>query len=139
MSKDKNRLAIAALMAAALVCALAVGVVLPTNTAAQAPAPQHRMMRYRGTVVTANGAAIILRNPANPHEQVTFSYSPAVREEMVKVLTAGGFQYGDKLTVDYVDGTSVALKLHGKPSKPKKPKTPPPDSTPSSSPSPSSQ
>jgi hypothetical protein len=129
MKRDnKNRVAIAALMAVAMICAMGVSVVLPTSAAAQTPAPQPRMMRYRGTVVTANGAAIILRNPANPHEQVTFSYSPMVRQEMVKVLGAGGFQYGDKLTVDFVEGTTVALKLHGKPSKPKKP-APPPQTT----------
>jgi hypothetical protein len=125
---NKNSVAIAALTAAAIICAIGVSAVLSTSAAAQTPAPQPRMMRYRGTVVTANGAAIILRNPANPHEQVTFSYSPMVRAEMVKVLSAGGFQYGDKLTVDFVEGSTVALKLHGKPSKPKKP-APPPQTT----------
>lgn len=44
---------------------------------------------------------------------------------MIKVLTAGGFQYGDKLTVDYLEGTTVALRLRGKPSKHKKPQTTP--------------
>jgi hypothetical protein len=128
----------AAVMAAMLVCAIAVGVVLSTNAAAQSPAPQPRMMRYRGTVVTANGAVMTIRNPANPHDVMTFSYSPAVRDEMVKILTAGGFQYGDKLTVDYVEGTTIALRLHGKPSKHKKPQ-PAPQSTPPTSSSQSSQ
>lgn len=78
-TNTKARIAIAALMAVALVCVIAAGVVVSSSAALaapQTPAPQPRMMRYHGTVVTANGAAIILRNPNNPRDEMTFSYSP---------------------------------------------------------------
>src|SRR5580658_1274860 len=122
----------ATVIVAALVCVLAANAALP---APQSSAPPVRIVKYHGTVVTANGSVIILRNPYNPHDEMTFSYSPPVRDLMIKVLAAGGFQYGDKLTVIYANGTTVALKLQGKPSKPKKTDHNPnkPQSAPSSS------
>jgi hypothetical protein len=35
------------------------------------------------------------------------------------VLNAGGYQYGDKVVVWYQQGSNVALKIKGKPSKTK--------------------
>lgn len=122
IKKSKYRIAFAAVMAAAFICVMAVNAAPQTQTSALAPA---KPMKFRGTIVTANGAAIVIRNPANPRDQRSFSYSPAVRQQMVKILGAGGFQYGDKVTVEYATGTTVALKLEGKPSKPKTPRAPP--------------
>jgi hypothetical protein len=85
-------------------------------------------LKFSGIVVTANVGAIQVRDPKNPAHPMSFSYSPAVRDQMVKILTAGGFQYGDKVTITYATGTTVALKLQGKPSKPKK-QQPPPQTT----------
>ena len=49
----------------------------------------------------------------------TFTYSPAIRDKMQNVLNAGGYQYGDQVVVWYRQGTNVALKITGKPSKTK--------------------
>jgi len=35
---------------------------------------------------------------------------------MQRIFNAGGYQYGDKVTVWYRSGTDVALKIKGKPS-----------------------
>jgi hypothetical protein len=38
---------------------------------------------------------------------------------MEKILDSGGYQYGDKVEIFYTSGTTVALRIDGKPSKPK--------------------
>jgi hypothetical protein len=37
---------------------------------------------------------------------------------MQKILDAGGYQYGDKVEILYTPGSTVALRIQGKPSKP---------------------
>jgi len=85
----------------------------------KSPKPSTKLLKYSGTVISANAATITLRNPQNPRQAQTFTFSPEVRDQMVKILTKGGFQYGDKVTVQHLTGSSVAEHLHGKPSKPR--------------------
>lgn len=40
---------------------------------------------------------------------------------MLAVIQSGGYQFGDKVTVTYNAGTTVAQDISGKPSKPKNP------------------
>ncbi len=117
--------AFAALLAVAFLCSLAASAV---HAAPQA-APAAKLVKFSGIVVTANVASIVLRNPNDPRQQMGFSYSPAVHDQMLKIMTAGGYRYGDKVTVQYVPGTTIALKLRGKPSKPKKQQQPQPQQT----------
>ncbi len=37
---------------------------------------------------------------------------------MQKIFDAGGYQYGDKVAILYKPGSTVALRIAGKPSKP---------------------
>ena len=62
--------------------------------------------------------AIQVRNPANVKEIHTFTYSDQIRDKMQTLLNQGGYQYGDKILIQYMPGTEVALKIKGKPSKP---------------------
>ncbi len=114
-----------AIVAAVLICSLCANSVF---AAPQSAAPPIRIVKYRGTVVTANVASMVVRNPNDPREQMGFSFSPEMRNKMIAVMTAGGFRYGDKITVYYVYGSNVVVKMRGKPSKPKK-LTPPPVTT----------
>jgi hypothetical protein len=77
-----------------------------------------QILRFRGSVMSATSAAITLRSRQNGNMIQTFSYSPQVHEQMLAVIQKGGFQYGDKVAVDYASGTTIALRIHGKPSKP---------------------
>jgi hypothetical protein len=61
---------------------------------------------------------IQVRSLVNGLEIHTFAYSDKIREEMVNLLNQGGYQYGDKVEIEYQPGTEVALKIKGKPSKP---------------------
>ncbi|MFZ0818590.1 MAG: hypothetical protein WAM91_00855 [Candidatus Acidiferrales bacterium] len=115
----------AAIVAVALICVLAANSVL---AAPQMVAPVKKM-KFRGLVVSANTASIVLRNPKNPMEIISFTYSYPVRDQMIKIMTAGGFQFQDKVTVEYAYGTTIALKLSGKPSKHKNQLPPPVQAT----------
>jgi hypothetical protein len=46
----------------------------------------------------------------------TFSYSPRIRDRMQQILSAGGYQHGDRVTIWYGSDTTLALKIKGKPS-----------------------
>lgn len=69
-------------------------------------------------VVKMMPMAIQVQNPANEKELHTFAYSDQIRVSMQTLLNHGGYQYGDKVVIEYMPGTEVALKIKGKPSKP---------------------
>jgi hypothetical protein len=110
--------------------ALAAGVTFASSSAqaqfqvsqpvvVKSPKPSTKLLKYKGTVISANSASITLRNPENPRLIQSFSFSPQVRDQMVKILTRGGYQYGDAVTVQHAAGSDVAQRMHGKPSKPR--------------------
>lgn len=83
-----------------------------------APAPQsQKIIKTHFVVEHTLYQALQVRSPVNIYELHTFTYSPQIRDQMQKIFNAGGYQYGDKVTVWYHSGTDVALKIKGKPSK----------------------
>jgi hypothetical protein len=76
-------------------------------------------LKYDGQVIASNSATITVRSKENPMLTQTFTYSPAVRDQMIKILNKGGYQFGDKVVIHYTPGTVTAVKLQGKPSKPR--------------------
>jgi len=76
-------------------------------------------LKFDGQVIASNVATITVRSKENAMLTQTFSYSPAVRDQMIKILNKGGYQFGDKVVIHYTPGTTTAIKLHGKPSKPR--------------------
>jgi maltoporin len=88
------------------------------------PKPNKKPLKFVGLVISANAASLTARSDSNASLLQTFSYSPGVRAQMVKILNKGGYQYGDKVRVEYAPGTTVALSLKGKASKPRKFTTP---------------
>jgi hypothetical protein len=75
-------------------------------------------IRVRFEVLHMMSAAIQVRSLVNQREIHTFVYSRQIRDQMQKLLGQGGYQYGDKVKIQYQPGTEVALKIVGKPSKP---------------------
>ena len=61
---------------------------------------------------------IQVRSLANAMEIHTFTYSDKIHDAMLNLLNQGGYQYGDKVEIEYQPGIEVALKIKGKPSKP---------------------
>jgi len=69
-------------------------------------------------VIHADSNSMVVREQANSMMIHTFTYSPALQAAMQKIVDAGGgYQYGDKIRILRQQGQTVALRIHGKPSK----------------------
>lgn len=78
-----------------------------------------RLLEFKGTVMTFNTASITVRSERNMREVQSFTYSPKLHDKAVALMQKGGYQNGDKVTVKFAEGTTVAEEISGKPSKPK--------------------
>jgi hypothetical protein len=78
--------------------------------------------KFKGEVLHADSASIMVRDPNDTRFIHTFTYSPKVKEQMDKIIAKGGYQYGDKVVIHYQPGQGqvqdVAIAIKGKPSKP---------------------
>jgi hypothetical protein len=72
----------------------------------------------KAEVIHADSISIMVREQQNGMMIHTFNFSPEMRDKMQAILDQGGFQYGDKIGILYMPGQTVALRIHGKPSKP---------------------
>lgn len=80
--------------------------------------PSTKLLKFHGLVVSTTSVAITLRSDENPAQLQTFVLSPELRDRMIRIINKGGYQFNDRVTVEYKPGTDVALRLKGKPSKP---------------------
>jgi hypothetical protein len=69
-------------------------------------------------IIHADANSMVVSEQANERVIHTFTYSDALKDKMQKTVDKGGYQYGDKVKILYTPGQTVALKIHGKPSKP---------------------
>lgn len=81
--------------------------------------PPKKIVKTRFEVLHMMPLAIQVRSVENRAEIHTLTYSAEIRDEMEKLLEAGGYQYGDQVVVWYDPGANVVVKIKGKPSKPK--------------------
>ena len=72
----------------------------------------------KAEVIFANANSMVVREQANELVIHSFSFAPELKDKMQAVLDKGGYQYGDKVNILYQSGQTVALRIHGKPSKP---------------------
>jgi hypothetical protein len=79
---------------------------------------QAKPAKTRFEVLYMMTTGIQVRSLVNGMEIHTFAYSDQIRDRMLKLIDQGGYQYGDKVVIQYQPGTEVALKIKGKPSKP---------------------
>jgi Spy/CpxP family protein refolding chaperone len=121
----KSRIAIAALALAGTVGAMAARAQVTTAPAIRAKIkqPKTQLIWFKGEVLHADQRSIIVRDPQDPRFVRTFTYSPRVQEKMDRILENGGYQYGDRVKIQYQAGQAgsnpdVALDIKGRPSKP---------------------
>ncbi len=76
------------------------------------------MTWMKAEVIVANTNTIVVREQGNEMTIHTFNFSPELRDKMQAILDKGGYQYGDKVNILYPLGQTVAVRIHGKPSKP---------------------
>jgi hypothetical protein len=75
------------------------------------------LAKFEGTVLNANSAQITLKALGNDMSIQTFPLSEAASARMQQIIDKGGYQYGDKVKLEY-DPTSLrVVKFKGKPSK----------------------
>src|ERR1700732_1522268 len=84
----------------------------PVHTREAKPAKTRFEVLYMMTT------GIQVRSMVNGLEIHTFTYSDQIHDEMLRLIDQGGYQYGDKIEIQYQPGSEVALKIKGKPSKP---------------------
>jgi len=85
--------------------------------------PKTQLIWFKGQVLHADQRSIVVRDPKDPRFVRTFTYSPKAQAKMDRILENGGYQYGDKVKIQYQAGQTgsnedVALDIKGRPSKP---------------------
>ena len=71
----------------------------------------------KAEVIHADAVTLIVRERDNGMAIHTFNFSPDLQPKMQAMLDKGGFQYGDKVSILFMPQQTVALRVHGKPSK----------------------
>jgi hypothetical protein len=94
---------------------IAAPIIVRTLTPKKTPTPSGNWMKVE--VLHADNNSMVVSEEGNERVIHTFTYADKVKAQMSKIITAGGYQYGDKIKIMYTPGTTVALKIHGKPSK----------------------
>lgn len=80
--------------------------------------PNEKPVKTRFQVLHMMPTAIQVQSVTDEREIRTLTYSGQIRDQMQKLFDKGGYQFGDKVVIEYRPGTDVALKIKGKPSKP---------------------
>lgn len=81
------------------------------------PAPEGSEW-LKAEVIHADAVTLIVRERANGMAIHTFNFSSDLQPKMQAMLDKGGFQYGDKVSILFMQGQqTVALRIHGKASK----------------------
>jgi hypothetical protein len=115
----KNNSAIVLFAAALAAAVLAPAALAQVTTTAPIviKQPKPKLEKFKGRVLSANIASIMVQSSDNEKVVRTFQYSPELRDKMQAIIDKGGYQHGDVVTVFTDPGSNVALKIKGKPSK----------------------
>ena len=94
----------------------------PSITVGKAPdvivrQPKPKLDKYSGRVLAINVATIVVQSHENPRMVWSFQYSTDLHSKVADLIGSRGYQPGDKVTVYCNPGTTVAVKIKGKPSK----------------------
>jgi len=90
----------------------------PIVVSAVKPKPKATgLAKFEGYVMNANRAQITVRAKGNDLTIQTFPLSETAAAKMQQVIDKGGYQYGDKVTLEYDPQSLTVVKFKGKPSK----------------------
>ena len=76
------------------------------------------LAKFEGTVLHANSVQITVKAMGNDLAIQTFPLSEAASAKMQVIIDKGGYQYGDKVKLEYDPESLRVVKFKGKPSKP---------------------
>ncbi len=93
--------------------------VAPIIVGAVKPKPKPTgLSKFEGTVLHANSAQITVKALGNDLSIQTFPLSEAASARMQVIIDKGGYQYGDKVKLEYDPQSLRVVRFKGKPSKP---------------------
>jgi hypothetical protein len=128
--KKHNAIAVLLIGAALALCAgpaqsqgpataveIAAPIVVRTLTPKKAPKTNSSSAWMKAEILHADSNSMVVSEQGNERVIHTFTYTSQVQSKMQQVINNGGYQYGDKIKIKYLPGSTVALKIHGKPSK----------------------
>jgi hypothetical protein len=92
-------------------------VVRSADSSAAKPQNSAKGNWMKGEVIHADANEMVVREQQNGMMVHTFTYTPTLQARMQRISDSGGYQYGDKVKIRYQPGQTVALKIHGRPSK----------------------
>jgi hypothetical protein len=93
--------------------------VAPIIISAVKPKPKPTgLAKFEGTVLHANSVQITVKARGNDLAIQTFPLSEAASLKMQMIIDKGGYQYGDKVKLEYDPQSLRVVKFKGKPSKP---------------------
>ena len=72
---------------------------------------------FKGEVIRMDTVSIMVRDPKNSYIVRTFTFSPDVAKKLQPLIDKGGYQSGDRVTIKYAPGSTVAQSITGKASK----------------------
>lgn len=92
--------------------------VAPIIISAVKPKPKPTgLSKFEGTVMHANTVQITLKAMGNDLSIQTFPLSETASLKMQQIIDKGGYQYGDKVKLEYDPQSMRVVKFKGKPSK----------------------
>ena len=92
--------------------------VAPIIVSAVKPKPKPTgLAKFEGTVMNANIAQITVKAMGNDMSIQTFPLGQAASAKMQQIIDKGGYQYGDKVKLEYDPQSLRVVKFKGKPSK----------------------
>lgn len=87
------------------------------------PKPQKpKVLTFKGELLHMDGNSMMVRDAVNNSLVRTFTYAPAVAKKLQKRLARGGYPYGERVSVKYAQGTSLAQGISTKAPRVLKPK-----------------
>lgn len=97
---------------------IAVDAAAPIVTSVVKPKPKATgLAKFEGYVMNANTAQITLKAKGNDMAIETFPLSEAASAKMQQLIDKGGYQYGDKVKLEYDPQSMKVVRFKGKASK----------------------
>lgn len=120
MTLSKLRMLLLLAVAALFVPAAMHAQDVETGKPIRLKAPKPKVEKFRGEVLAATSVQMIVRSAKNEKVIRTFTYAPKVKEKIDKLVDENRlYQPGDKVEIHHEASSDVAIKVKGKPSKPR--------------------
>ncbi len=115
-----SKLIVSSLLIAAALALNAIPAAAQATTSAPMTVKQTapKAVWMKAEVIHADRNSIMVREQATERSIHTFTFDDKIKGKMQQIADGGGYQNGDKVKILYLPGQTIAMRIHGKPSKP---------------------